>query len=130
MSAALTHPASNLSKTSLRLDVFVCYALAVKRMKFKTNLVFSSWLLLIVSRIPIKTWMWTNSGYQLPSILSKRESVKLSKGWTLYFIDGEYREMGHGSKAPLFSLASGPPNLKPTTASTEAGLNNRGVLLH
>jgi len=33
----LTHPATKLSKTSLRLDVFVCYAYVVKRMKFKTN---------------------------------------------------------------------------------------------
>jgi len=40
MKAALTHPASKLSKTSLRLDAFVCYVLAVKRMKFKTNLMF------------------------------------------------------------------------------------------
>ena len=29
-----------LSKTSLRLDAFVCCVLVVKRMKFKTNLVF------------------------------------------------------------------------------------------
>jgi len=49
MSAALTHPASNLSKTSLRLDVFVCYALAVKRMKFKTNLVFLIFLVVVNS---------------------------------------------------------------------------------
>jgi len=44
MRAALTHPASKLSKTSLRLDAFVCYVLAVKRMKFKTNLVFQIFL--------------------------------------------------------------------------------------
>jgi len=40
MTAALTHPASKLSKTSLRLDAFVCYILVIKRMKFKTHLVF------------------------------------------------------------------------------------------
>jgi len=38
--SAVTYPASQLSKTSLYLDAFVCYVLAVKRMKFKTNLVF------------------------------------------------------------------------------------------
>jgi len=43
----LTHPASKLSKTSLRLDVFVCYVLVVKRMKFKTNLVFLIFLVVV-----------------------------------------------------------------------------------
>jgi len=38
MRAALTHPILKVSKTSLRLDVFVCYVLVVKRIK--TNLVF------------------------------------------------------------------------------------------
>jgi len=40
MRASLTHPASKLSKKILRLDAFVCYVDVVKRMKFKTNLVF------------------------------------------------------------------------------------------
>jgi len=40
MRAALTHLASKLSKTSLRFDAFVCYVLVVKRVKFKTHLVF------------------------------------------------------------------------------------------
>jgi len=40
MRAALTHPASKLSKISLRLDDFACYVLVVKMMKFKMNLVF------------------------------------------------------------------------------------------
>jgi len=40
MRAALTHPASKFSKTSLYLDAFVCYVFVVKRMKLKTNLVF------------------------------------------------------------------------------------------
>jgi len=80
MRAALTHPASKLSKASLKLDASVCYVLVVERMKFRTNLVLPSWLLFIVSWIPIKTWMWTYSGYQLPSIFSKGETVKLSKG--------------------------------------------------
>ena len=81
----LTHPASKLSKTSLRLDVFVCYVLVMKRMKFKKIQCFdSSWLLFMVPSIPINTWMWTKLGYQLPSIFSKGESVKLSKGQTLY----------------------------------------------
>ena len=35
----------------------------------------SSWLLFLVSWIPTKTWMWINSGYQLPSIFSNGESV-------------------------------------------------------
>ena len=46
MRVALTHPASKLSKTSLRLDVFVCYVLVVKRIIFKTNLL--SWIFLVV----------------------------------------------------------------------------------
>jgi len=37
-------------------------------------------LLFMISCIPIKTWMWTNSGYQLPSILSKGKSVKFQRG--------------------------------------------------
>jgi len=32
MMAALTHPASKLSKTSLLLDACICYVFAVKRM--------------------------------------------------------------------------------------------------
>jgi len=46
MRAALTHPASKLSKTRPRLDVFVRHVLVVKRITFKTNLVF--WILLVV----------------------------------------------------------------------------------
>ena len=46
MRAALTHPASKLSKTSLRLDVVVCYVLVAKRIIFKRNLVF--WIFLVV----------------------------------------------------------------------------------
>jgi len=46
MRAALTHPVSKLSKTSLRLDVFVCYVLVVKRIIFKTNFLF--WIFLVV----------------------------------------------------------------------------------
>jgi len=38
MRAALTHPASKLSK-SLKFDAFVCYVLVVKRMKFTKILV-------------------------------------------------------------------------------------------
>jgi len=41
-----THPASKLSKTSLRLDAFVCYVLVMKRMKLKKNLVF--WFFVVV----------------------------------------------------------------------------------
>jgi len=40
MRAALTHPVSKLSKTSLELDAFVWYVLAVKRVKSKTTVVF------------------------------------------------------------------------------------------
>jgi len=43
----LTHPASKLSKTFLRLDAFVCYVSVVKRMKFKTYLVFSIFLVVV-----------------------------------------------------------------------------------
>ena len=46
----------------------------------------------------LKTWTWTNSGYQLPSIFLKGENVKLSKGLTLWFLDGECSEMGRESK--------------------------------
>jgi len=46
MRAALTHPASKLSKTSLRLDAVVRYVLVIKRMQFKTNLLF--WIFLVV----------------------------------------------------------------------------------
>jgi len=50
-------------------------------MKFKTNLVFkSSWLFFILSWIPTKTWMWTNSGNQLPSIFFKGGRCETSKG--------------------------------------------------
>jgi len=49
MRAALNHPASKLSKTSLRLGVFVCYVLVAKRMKFKPNLVFSVFLVFVYS---------------------------------------------------------------------------------
>jgi len=81
MRAALTYPASKLSKTSRRLNAFVCYVLVIKRMKFETNLVFQfSSLLFMVSWIPIKTWMWTNSGYQLPSIFLKGEVWNFQMG--------------------------------------------------
>jgi len=45
----LTHPASKLSKTSLRLDAFACCVLEVKRMKFQTNLVFYIFLVVVCS---------------------------------------------------------------------------------
>jgi len=54
MRAALAHPNSKLSKTSLKLDVFVCYALAVKRMIFETNSVWNLFGCCLVSWIPIK----------------------------------------------------------------------------
>jgi len=47
MRAALTHPASKISKTSLRSDAFVCYVLVVKKMKFETNLVFKIFLVVV-----------------------------------------------------------------------------------
>ena len=34
----------------------------------------------IISWIPAKTWTWTNSGYQVPSILSKGEKCETFKG--------------------------------------------------
>ena len=48
----MTHPASKLSNTSVRSDVFVCYVLVVKRIIFKTKCFESSWLLFMVSCIP------------------------------------------------------------------------------
>jgi len=45
----LTHAALKLSETSIRLHAFVCYVLAVKRMKFKTNLVFQIFLVVFYS---------------------------------------------------------------------------------
>jgi len=45
----LTHPASKLSKPSLRLDAFVCYVFAVKGMKLKSNLVFQIFLVVFNS---------------------------------------------------------------------------------
>jgi len=44
MRTALTHPASKLSKKSLRLDAFVCHVRVVKIMEFKTTLVFQMFL--------------------------------------------------------------------------------------
>jgi len=43
-------------KKKFLIGCFVCYALAVKKIQFKTNLVFkSSWLFLILSWLPTKT---------------------------------------------------------------------------
>ena len=62
------------------IGCFLCYVLAVERMKFKTNLGFKfSWLFFILSWIPTKTWMWTNSGNQLPSIFFKGVRCETSK---------------------------------------------------
>jgi len=49
MRAVLTHSVSKLSKTSLRLNAFVCYVLVVKRMKCKTNLVLQMFLVVVYS---------------------------------------------------------------------------------
>ena len=54
----MTHSASKLSRTSVSLDAVVCYVFVVKRIKFKTNLVFPIFLVAVytvVSWIPIKT---------------------------------------------------------------------------
>ena len=191
MRAALTHPASKFSKTSFRLDVFVCYVLLVKRIIFKTNLVF--WIFLIVVYGFIysheceqiqdtkyqafyqrgKEWnfqrgkrcsvLMVNAGkrgvkikkmeamptcycptFVLPalsshfSVLSKfrmyheypfafspamsvmPSSQKRILRWPYLRLDqSAYHgslSMMTSSEGPLFSLASGPPNLKPTTA--------------
>ena len=58
----------------------------------------SSWLLFVVSWIPKKSRMWTNLGCQLPSIFSKGKSVRFSNGLTLWFVDGDWREMGREYK--------------------------------
>jgi len=34
----------------------------------------------VASWITIKTWMWTNSGYQLPSIFSKGKAWNFQRG--------------------------------------------------
>ena len=80
MRAALTHPVSKLSKTSLRLDAFVCYVLAVKRMKFKTNLVFQIFLVVFHGFMDPHKDMNVNE-FRLPTTkhFSKGEDVKLSK---------------------------------------------------
>jgi len=45
----LTHPASKLSKTIVRLDAFAWYVIVVKRMKFETNLVFQIFFIVVYS---------------------------------------------------------------------------------
>jgi len=44
MRAALTHPASKLSKASVRLDAFICYVLVVKsvRVHFEPNMLWTN----------------------------------------------------------------------------------------
>jgi len=81
MRGALTHPASKLSKTSLRLDAFVCYVLVVKRMKFKTNLVFSIFLLVVYGFMGSHKDMNVNE-FRIPTTkhFFKWGSVTLSKG--------------------------------------------------
>jgi len=46
MRAALTNPASKISKTNLRLDVFVFYVLVVKSIIIET--IFLFWIFLVV----------------------------------------------------------------------------------
>jgi len=43
----LTHPTSKLSKPSLRLDVFVCHVLVVKKIIFKTNFLFCIFMVVV-----------------------------------------------------------------------------------
>jgi len=81
MRAALTHPASKLSKTSLRLDAFVCYVLAVKGIKFKTNLVFKIFLVVFHDFMDSHKDMNVNE-LRIPTTnhFSKGEGVILSTG--------------------------------------------------
>jgi len=81
MRAALTHPASKLSKTSLRLDAFVCYALVVKRIKFEIHLVFQIFLVVVYSIMYSHKDMDVNR-FRIPTTKNffKWGSVKLSKG--------------------------------------------------
>jgi len=89
MGAVLTLPASKLSKTNFRSDAFVFYVLAVK--KDEMWCYKSSWLLFIVSWIPTKSWMWTNSRYQQPSIFSKEKvwNVRRGKLFGLLMVNAE-----------------------------------------
>jgi len=81
MRAALTHPASKLSKTSLRLVAFVCCVLVVKRMKFKTNLVFEIVLVVVYGFLYSHKDMDVNQ-FRIPTTkhFIKEGRVKLSKG--------------------------------------------------
>ena len=66
---------------SLRLDAFVCYVLAVKKMKFKTNLVF--WIFMVVVYISMnshKDKIVTKFRIPTTKHFLKEGSVKLSNG--------------------------------------------------
>ena len=77
----LTHPASKLSKTNLRLDAFVCYVLVMKRMKFLKNLVFSFSLVVVYGSMYSHKDMNVNKfGIPTTKYFFKKGSVKLSKG--------------------------------------------------
>jgi len=81
MRAALTHPASKLSKTSLRLVVFVFCVLVINRMKFKTNLVFEIVLVVVYGCMYSHKDMNVNKfRIPTPNIFIKEGSMKLSKG--------------------------------------------------
>jgi len=57
----------------------LCFCSQKDEIKNKFS-VLNLFVFYIISWIATKTWIWTNSGYQLPSIFSKDEGVKLSKG--------------------------------------------------
>jgi len=80
MRAALTHPASKLFKISLRLDVFVCHVLVVKKMKRKTNSVFGI-LVVVYGFVDSHKDMNVNK-FRIPNTkhFIKGGSVKPSKG--------------------------------------------------
>ena len=132
MRAALTHPAWKLSRTSVRLDTFVCYVFVVKRIKFKTNLVFPISLAAVYT---VVSWIYVLPAlsFQL-SVFSKfcimntllhflllcqscrsLRNVSLI-GCILGLIKSAYHgwlSMMTSSEGPHFSLASGPPTLNP-----------------
>ena len=66
------------SKTGLRLNVFVCYVLVVKKIIFETNLLF--WIFLVV----VYGFIYSHEREQIQDTkyqaLYQRDSVKLSKG--------------------------------------------------
>jgi len=95
MRTTLTHAALKLSKTRIRLHAFVCYALAVKRMKLKTNSVFQIFLVVFHSFMYSHKNMNVNK-FRIPTTKHFFEGGRCEtfKGVNCVVYDGECREMG------------------------------------